>query len=237
MVLAFVFDQPAFAEALLNSKIADAPSHDFISYFGFKKTKTTPIANGCVDHLFYSGNWTCSLLITVAKDGRIVHMKLGVPRPLIDDEKVTSRGRDIVKSFVMASAIGPDLTPLKDLADEIYVRGLDLQPIKQGNPSEGGKSVPQLQAYKIGKGPLENGDNAIFLAQLPRLTPNPSPLFQVIIGKNDSLGRAYKNCRLAFINDNLKATKSAIQLLWCESWDEPYWLSLNKPQPPAKPKK
>ena len=219
---------PALADALLDSKFADAASHDFISYFGFARTKTTKEANGNTTHLYYSSSWTSSLLLTVAKDGRIVHMKLGVPRPLIDDEKVTTRGRDIVKSFVMASAIGGDLSTLKELADEIYVRGLDLQPIQTEQSKASNPGVPKLQAYKIGKGPLVNGDNAIFLAQLPKLSPTPSPLFLVISGKSDSLGRAYKNCRLAFINDNMKASKSAIPLLWSESWDEAYWQSINK---------
>lgn len=212
------------AAPLLDSDYKSAEKHDFISYFAFKKTKTQAGPFGLQDQHYYSAAWTSSLLLSVDKTGQIVHMKLGVPRALLDDEKLCTRGRDIVKSFVLANATAADQAPLKELADEIYLRGLHLQEIKDARASfERQGPGKNFKAYKVGKGSLSSGDNAIFLEKLPDFKGEPSPLFQVVAGKDDSLGRVYKNCRLAFINDGLKGKKSSLPLLWCESWQEAFW--------------
>lgn len=215
---------PAFANSLLDSLLKNANSHDFVSYFDFAENKTVKRDDGLTDHSYYSKVWTCFLVLSVDNNGRVVHMKLGVPRPLIDDENVCTRGRDIVKSFVLASAIGQDIPKLKVLADEIYVRGLDLHAIKvdpkKVDPHD---SPPHMQAYKIGKGPLSNGDSAIFLAQMPKLAPKPSELFEGFMGKRPKIRQIYQNCRLAFMNDDMNVSKSQMKLLWCDTWDESYF--------------
>lgn len=211
---------PVWAEALLSSKFQDAGAHDFVSYFGFKlknKQECSVTAPGCTMYEYYSESFTARLLLSV-RAARIFAMKLTIPRVLIDDEKVTTRGRDIVKSFVLASAIGDDNASLKKIADEIYVRGLVLTPIQP--PDAGVRShnnVPMLQAYKVGKGPVSNGDNAIFLPQLPRLNQTPSPLFIVFSGKQDSIGYAGRHCKLIFTNDNFGNKKNLIPTFSCES--------------------
>ena len=209
------------AEALLDSNYKDAAGHDFISYFGFKLKEKHDTQSGTTEYSFYSESFTAHLILSVSKkNGKIIHMRLSLPRPLIDDEKVTTRGRDLVKSFVLASAKGADISPMKELADEIYVRGLILSPIQDPQTTaHSSQSVPSLKAYKVGKGPVSDGDNAIFLPQLPRLAKTASPLFLVFNGKLDSLGRAYKNCKIVFVNENLKANNAAIPVFSCESWD------------------
>lgn len=217
-------NSPALADGLLDSTLKYALANDFMSYFGFTETKSANGTAGLIDHFYYSKTWTSSLILSVNKSMRVVHMKLGVPRPLLDDEKVCTRGRDIVKSFVLASAVGPDIDALKGLADEIYVRGLDLQPINlnPGAAADSKKPLPRMQAYKIGKGPLANGDDAIFLPEMPRLSPRASDLFEAVAGKKSNAGQIYQNCRIAFMNEDLPAARSAIKLLWCDAWDEAY---------------
>ncbi len=233
LLLFFFGCAPAFAEALLDSPFKDAGKHDFVSYFAFKENKSEK-RGGLLNHFYYSKSWTSSLVLSEDKNNKIVHMKLSLPRPLIDDEKVCTRGRDLVKSFVLASALAEDLPALKELADEIYIRGLELTPINNDGSEavQKDKSVPRLQAYKVGKGPVANGDNAIFLSSTPQLPPKASPLFEVVAGKSESLGRVYKKCRLAFINQ--KMSKSGIQLLLCETWDEAYFQAQLKKATPAK---
>jgi hypothetical protein len=217
----------ANADALLDTTLKKAAAHDFIKYFEFAETNVVPNPNiGLSEHSYYSKSWTCTLTISVDRANRVVHMKLGVPRPLIDDEKVTTRGRDIVKSFVLASAIDEDVAPLKHLADEIYVRGLDLQPIKLD--TKNGAKAPQsahMQAFKVGKGPLSNGDNAIFLESLPKLTPKPSEPFEAFSGKRPRAEDVLQNCRLSFANEIMPGSNS-MKVLWIHSWDENFWKSL-----------
>jgi hypothetical protein len=224
-LLVFICAQPALADGLLDSSLKNAVSHDFLSYFGFAETSTAGGTAGLTDHFYYSKTWTCSLILSVNKSGRVVRMKLGVPRPLFDDPKVCTRGRDIVKSFVLASAIGQDTDALSNLADEIYVRGLDLQPIKvnPGSAAEPGKNMPKMQAYKIGKGLLASGDDAIFLPALPRLAATPSQLFEVAAGKFPTAGQIYRNCRLTLSNQDMQGAQAAMRLLWCETWDEAWY--------------
>lgn len=214
------------SKELLDSAITDAGSHDLVSYFDFKQNKVESVADGLSIHSLYSSNWTSFLVLGVDKTGRIVHMKLGVPRPLLDDEKVTTRGRDIVKSFVLASANDADRPKLKELADEIYVRGLDLQPIKEEPKAVKGNR--KMLAFKVGKGPLNNGDNAIFLEAIPKLSAQPTDLFDAVMGRKQNVGRVFKNCRIGFANDEMKGAKTAIKLLWCESWDEQYYAAHSK---------
>jgi len=211
----------ARAEALLDSNYKDAAGHDFISYFGFQLKEKHDTKSGTTEYSYFSESFTAHLILSVSmKSGKIIHMRLSLPRPLIDDEKVTTRGRDLVKSFLLASAKGSDISSLKALADEIYVRGLILTPIKDSQTSTHSSSVvPSLRAYKVGTGPVSDGDNAIFLSQLPKLAKTPSPLFLVFSGKLDSLGRSYKNCKVAFVNQNLKGNKAAIPVFSSESWD------------------
>ena len=213
------------AGGLLDCSLRYIAGQDFISYFGFADNGTASSADGLSEHSYYSKTWTCSLILSMNKNNRVVHLKLGVPRPLIDDAKVCTRGRDIVKSFIMASAIGQDVSVLKNLADEIYVRGLDLQPIKTNvkAPAANHNSGLPMQAYKIGKGPLASGDDAIFLSEMPGLSAQPSELFQAIMGKRERAGQIYQNCRLAFTNENMPGAKGSMKLLWCDSWDEAFW--------------
>lgn len=211
------------AAPVLTGSITDAASHDFISYFGFKENKTEVVKDGFTNHYFYSPAWTCSLILSVDNRARIVHMKLGVPRPLLDDESVTTRGRDIVKSFILTADLKDDHTVLNNLAEEIYVRGLDLQPIRldKKTQSEMGAAATRLQAFKVGRGPIESGDNAIFLSKLPHLSTHPSDLFETVMGRSPRAEKVYKNCRVAFLNEDMKFSKQPIRLLWCEIWALP----------------
>jgi hypothetical protein len=208
-----------------------ASSNDFISYFEFVENNVVENRTiGLTEHSYYSKSWTCTLTISVDRAKRVVHMKLGVPRPLIDDPNVSTRGRDIVKSFVLASAIDEDVPALKRLADEIYVRGLDLQPInldtskaKVGtNPNQ---TSAHMQAYKVGKGPLTNGDNAIFLESWPKLAAKPSEQFEAFIGKRPRSEDVLQNCRLSFANEVMPGA-SSMKVLWLHSWDENFWKSV-----------
>jgi hypothetical protein len=218
----FIAAAPVEANALLDSLLKNATSHDFVAYFDFAENKTLARPDGLVVHNYYSKVWTCSLVLSVDKNGRVVHMRLGVPRPLIDDAQISTRGRDIVKSFLLASALGDDVEKMQALADEIYIRGLDLQPISISTKAAEKSSGHKMHAYKVGKGPLSNGDNAIFLAKLPDLSAKPSSAFDCFAGKIPSASLFFKNCRLSFSNDNMTAARGSIRILWCETWDEAY---------------
>lgn len=239
VLIGAVLPLSASADALLDSTLKKVWAHDFVSYFGFEEKSIIPHrAQGLTEHSFYSKNWTSTLVLAVDRAKRVVHMKLAVPRPLIDDESVCTRGRDIVKSFVLASAIDEDVSPLDHLADEIYVRGLDLHPIKAGagaslQPLKAAAKTnlqqaqsTHMQAYKIGKGPLTNGDNAIFLSSIPKLAAKESDLFAVFIGKRARAEKVLQNCRISFSNEMMPGSKS-MRVLWCETWDENFWKSIS----------
>ena len=210
------------ANALLDSLLKHASSHDFVAYFDFAQNKTLARPDGLIDHNYYSKVWTCFLVLSVDSNGRVVHMRLGVPRPLIDDAQVSTRGRDIVKSFLLASALGEDIAKMQALSDEIYVRGLDLQPINISTRAAEKSSGQKMHAYKVGKGPLSNGDNAIVLPKLPVLSAKASPIFECFAGKIPTAIFFFKNCRLSLSNDNMTAARGSMRILWCETWDEAY---------------
>lgn len=214
---------------LLDSTLKKAQSNDFISYFEFAENNVVENRTiGLTEHSYYSKSWTSTLTISLDRAKRVVHMKLGVPRPLIDDPDVSTRGRDIVKSFVLASAIDEDMPALKRLADEIYVRGLDLQPINLDASKSKGQSKQSsvnMQAYKVGKGPLSNGDDAIFLESLPKFASKPSEQFETVMGKRPRSEIVLQNSRISFANEIMPGANS-LKVLWLHSWDENFWKSV-----------
>jgi len=220
-----LFPNDCHAETVLGATLTDAASHDFIDYFGFKDNKLELGKDGLFHHYLYSTSWTSFLVLGLDSHARIVHMKLGVPRPLIDDEAVTTRGRDIVKSFLLAAELPEDKSNLERLADEIYVRGLDLQAIKLDEKTieRMGANAKGMQAFKVGRGPLSNGDNAIFLKQIPQLDPKPSIVFETVIGRIPHTTLALKRCNISIVNTELRSGKSPIKIMWCEIWDGQYF--------------
>lgn len=217
-----LFGMPsALAGPLLGSDYITAPLDDFVSYFKFTEQSKNAAQFGLTQHLFTGDGGELLLLLDVAPDGKVVHMRFALPRTLIDDPKQTLAGRDMVKSFVGAVMSGGDLLTLGPLNDEISVRGLDLHQVPIGPDqkfADTKNDVPKT-AYKIGPGPLEKGERLTFIARMPSLTKTPSDMYQAFSGKAKQAGTVASTCRLAFFNDTVDKTA----VLVADAWNEDFW--------------
>ncbi len=237
LLILFSFSvQQASAENLLDRAFADACKHDFVDHFQFKEKETiVSKETGVTEHLFASPVCGGFLGLGVTDEGRIVHMRLGLPRDLLDDPARTVFGRDVIKSFVESCATTEgDWKILKVMSDEIYVRGLDLHsvPLKTTKFADTGKPVPEPVGYKVGTGPVKKGDQLILIDKLPDLSGKPSDIFLTVTGKLERANKILGNCRVGFVSQKGGGQKPAV--LICDVWDEPYWQSHLEPPPKAQ---
>ncbi len=230
LFLTLITTSEANAQALLDTPFSQCTKSDFISHFDFVEAKTVEGPKDTTLHVFVSRGWAAVLSLGVDKSGRIVYLRMVLPRTFIDDKANTIRGRDLIKSFVVASVTNTaDLPPMRDLADEVFFRDLDLHPVDVTTKTfaDTGNPIPPY-CYKLGPGPMEKGDSMLPLsAPPPKLAPKPSDLYQAIMGKIPELGQIYQYCRLGFSNDK---APDGTTILWCETWDEAYWQLHDKPK-------
>lgn len=221
--------KPVSAQALLDLPFSEAPKSDFVSHFDFVESKTVEGPKDTTLHIFLSRAWAGVLSLGVDKSGRIVYMRLVMPRSAIDEIGNTIRGRDLLKSYVAASVTNTqDLVPLRDLSEEIFFRDLDLHRVEVTTKTyaDTGKPIPAY-CYKLGPGPMKKGDSMLPLsAPPPKLPAKPSDLYLAAMGKIKEMGQIFVHTRLGFSNDT---APDGTKLLWCETWDEAYWQSHEKP--------
>lgn len=218
------FSGTVSAENLLNRAFVDAARHDFVDHFDFKESAVHQIPEtGLTEHIFFSTSCGGVLEVGVS-EGRIVHLRLRIPRQLIDDPSATVLGRDLMKSFIESLATTDnDWNKLKALSDEVWVRGLELHPISIGKNKtfrDTGKSVPET-GYKVGAGPYKQGQPVIFIEKLPNLNGGPSELFLAVMGKKESAFDIMKNCRMSVVS--FKGRDGKVPSVCCDAWDENYW--------------
>lgn len=203
------------AQPLLGADFMTVPLHDFVSHFNFKERETHSGTAGITEHIFLTSDGL-ELDLGVTPDRKVVHLKLIMPRELIDDPRQTLAGRDIVMSFLSATMLGPaDYPTLNPLIEEVEVRDLDLHPITITATSfaDSGKPIPK-NAYKIGAGPLQKGDRITFIDKMPVLAKMPSTMYSAFVGRNARAGIASVSTRIDFYNVKSAAAPSLV----CESW-------------------
>lgn len=216
----------ARAENLLDNAFAAAPGHDFVDHFDFKEAEVHQIREtGLTEHIFFSQS--CGSVLELGETaGRIVHMRVRVPRELFEANDVAANvlARDLVKSFIESCATtSSDWAKLKTLSDEVYIRGLELHPIAIGADQkfkDTGKAVPE-NGYFVGHGPYQRGKPVIFPGKIPKLSPSASELFLAVMGKKESAFEILSNCRLAVIS--YRAAEGKRASVCCDAWDEAYW--------------
>lgn len=192
-----------------------------------------PGTNELTEHI-YTCNMGCILDLGVDGSNTIKHMQLLIPHELIVDDKYRIPARDIVKSFVLAvPTTHLDDNELKQLADEIYVRDLDLHPVDVANKkyADTGRTISG-NMYKIGAGPSKTGDRLLSIGKMPVLAPQASSMYDAFIGKKAHSGMVLSECRLKF--ENGKSNDK--EVLLCEAWDEQFWQARNARPVKAKPR-
>lgn len=210
----------AGAQPLMGADFMTVPLHDFVSHFEFKERETHAGVGGLTEHTFLTSEGL-ELNLGVTPDRKVVHMRLVMPRDLIDNPAQTLAGRDIVMSFLAATMAGPaDYPTLHPLIEEVEVRDLDLHPVTINATSfaDSGKPIPK-NAYKIGGGPLQKGDRITFIDKMPALAKTASTMYSAFIGRSAHAGISSVCSRLDFQNQKSAGAQSLV----CESWDREFY--------------
>jgi hypothetical protein len=213
------------AQPLLGLSTADALKYDFVSFFGFQE-KSSEMNNAMRCHIYVSDTYAAHLVLGEdPKTGKVVYLQLDLPRVWLDDAKLAMRGRDLLRSFVMAIPGQKDLAAVKELADEIYVRGLDLVPVQitEKQSADTGKPIPREQAYKVTNVQAPHGEYLVFLSSIPILPKEPSYLYQIAMGKMDTQGVMYEDCLVEFSNYEIGKGDKHHKVLLCKAYDRAYW--------------